>query len=54
MGVLNFNVSIPSNSPVEMWRPRPRPGGDPLNYPDDKKTLKVDAFEIEKKWILDR
>ncbi|HIF64190.1 MAG TPA: hypothetical protein EYG16_01780 [Deltaproteobacteria bacterium] len=42
---------IEDNSPVKMARPLVRVLGDEKSYPEEKKTLKVDAFEIEKKWI---
>ena len=42
---------IEDNSPKAMWRPRMPALSDPRVYPDDKKTLKIDAFEIEKKWV---
>jgi hypothetical protein len=42
---------IEDNSPVAMWHPPPRILGDEKKYSKDKQTLKIDAFEIEKKWI---
>ena len=39
---------IDDNSPVKMNRSRYR-GGAP--WPPEKKTLKIGAFEIEKKWV---
>ncbi len=34
-----------------MWRPKMTITGDEKRYSKDKQTLKVNAFEIEKKWI---
>jgi len=45
---------IDDNSPVAMWRPRLKLAGDPTEYPDNRQVLRVDAFGIRKKWILDR
>ena len=42
---------IDDNSPIAMWRPKMTITGDEKRYSKDKQTLKVDAFEIEKKWI---
>lgn len=45
---------LKDNSPASMWHPLPGGPTDPDVYPEGKKTLKIDAFEIEKKWILGR
>lgn len=45
---------IEDNSPTAMWRGAPTPAGDPNDYPPGKTALPVNAFKIEKKWILDR
>lgn len=43
---------IDDNSPVKMWNEPLRVlSGDEKSFPEGKKTLKVDAFEIEKRWI---
>jgi hypothetical protein len=42
---------IEDNSAAAMYRPRTLPPGDPTKYPPRKRTLKIDAFEIEKQWI---
>ena len=42
---------IEDNSPVTLWHPPPRVLGDEKKYSKHKQTLKIDAFEIEKKWI---
>ncbi len=45
---------IDDNSPLAMWRPTLIPSANPTQYPEGKRTLPIDAFEVEKKWILDR
>ena len=45
---------IDDNSPIAMWRPTLIPSVDPTQYPEGKRTLPIDAFEVKKKWILDR
>ncbi|MCH2185526.1 hypothetical protein MK280_06600 [Myxococcota bacterium] len=42
---------IDDNSPAKIGRRRIRRSADWAGYPEGKKTLKVDAFEIEKKWV---
>lgn len=42
---------IDDNSAEKMWRGPQRVLKDEKSYPPDKRTLKVDAFEIEKEWI---
>jgi hypothetical protein len=44
---------IQDNSATTMWRPKFQ-SKNPTEYAPDKNALKVDAFEIQKKWILDR
>ena len=36
---------------MKMWRPPPRKLDNEKSYPEGKPTLKIEAFEIEKKWI---
>ena len=45
---------IKDNSPVNMWHPLPETTKDQRVFPPGKKKLRIDAFEIEKKWILGR
>jgi hypothetical protein len=42
---------IEDNSTEKMWRGAHRILGDEKSYPPDKRTLKVDAFEIPKVWV---
>jgi len=45
---------IEDNSATAMWRPKPGVSGEPTRYPEGKQTLKINAFEIQKQWIMDR
>ena len=43
---------IEDNSPITMWHPALR--GNPLVQPRGRKKLRINAFEIEKKWVRGR
>jgi hypothetical protein len=44
---------IEDNSATAMWRSGVGVLEEPTRYPKGKRTLKIDAFEIQKKWNLD-